>query len=208
MDDFDLNIWDGTDNTVADETSVFAKALETRGGGQVKVAQPSKTKNTVKTDKDSSGNGEKKKKKGEEKQEEKGEVRSQEPRGDGAFEDGDDQHDKDNGTDKEEDLPVKKGRRVFRPEDDPLQYHAKPRDLVVSKTGKALQAPRQLDASKVVSNHIFSRTPFSSLPLDKRLASLLEKGASEGGMGLASSTRVRSVVIPLLVERRRNVLMK
>jgi superfamily II DNA/RNA helicase len=87
-----------------------------------------------------------------------------------------------------------------------MLYHARPRDLAKS----ALKRPREVAATaadKPLLNPIFTRLAFSSLPLDPRLSSFLEKSTEEGGMGLATSTRVQSVVVPLL-STPRNVLMK
>ena len=62
--------------------------------------------------------------------------------------------------------------------EDPMQFHAKPRDLAKN----ALKRPREMDSTKnniVTNNHIFSRVSFSALPLDVRLSSLLEKSTAE-----------------------------
>ena len=67
-------------------------------------------------------------------------------------------------VDEEGSKPKKKVRRVLTLEEDPLQYHAKPRDL--SQRG-ALLAPHELN-NETISSHIFSRSPFSSLPLDRK----------------------------------------
>ena len=58
------------------------------------------------------------------------------------------------------------------------------------------------------SNHIFTRIAFSQLPLDARLVAHLEGKPQEGGMGMLSSTRIQSVVVPLLSSAPQNVLMK
>jgi hypothetical protein len=84
--------------------------------------------------------------------------------------------------------------------DDQYQYHAKPKDLSTN----ALKHAKVVDRNKIYS-HIFSRISFTSLDLNKRLAEYLTK---PDGMGMASSTRVQSVIIPLLISQRSNILMK
>ena len=78
--------------------------------------------------------------------------------------------------------------------EDPNQYHAKPRDLDESALKKL---PMELDKSSI-TQHIFSRLAFSELPLHPRLSRQLEKSVEEKGLGLTTSTRVQSVVLPLL----------
>jgi ATP-dependent RNA helicase DDX31/DBP7 len=85
-------------------------------------------------------------------------------------------------------------------EDDPMQYHAKPRDL----SKNALKRPI---AQMSHSSHIFTRVPFSKFKLDKQLSEHLEKSQDDGGMALMSCTRVQSVVITAL-ETKQNILMK
>ena len=84
--------------------------------------------------------------------------------------------------------------------DDQYQFHAKPKDLSTN----ALKHAKVIDKNKIYS-HIFSRISFTSLDLNKRLAEYLTK---PDGMGMTSSTRVQSVVIPLLISQRSNILMK
>ena len=85
-------------------------------------------------------------------------------------------------------------------EDDPMQYHAKPRDL----SKNALKRPL---ANITKSSHIFTRTSFSTFKLDDRLSSHLEKSEDDGGMALTTCTRVQSVVITAL-QIKQNILMK
>jgi ATP-dependent RNA helicase DDX31/DBP7 len=85
-------------------------------------------------------------------------------------------------------------------EEDPHQFHARPRDL----SRNALSRPQ----AKFNSSHIFTETPFSSLGLEERLATHLEKSRDAGGLGLSSTTRIQNVVIPSVLHDRQNVLMK
>jgi ATP-dependent RNA helicase DDX31/DBP7 len=89
---------------------------------------------------------------------------------------------------------------VRNPEDDPHQYHARPRDL----SKNALSQPQP----KINSTRIFTETSFASLGLEARLSAHLEKPRDEGGLGLASTTRIQNVVIPSVLESRHNILMK
>lgn len=85
-------------------------------------------------------------------------------------------------------------------EEDPHQYHARPRDL----SRNALSRPQ----AKFSSSHIFTETPFTSLGLEEKLAAHLEKSRDAGGLGLSSTTRIQNVVIPSVLHDRQNVLMK
>jgi hypothetical protein len=60
-------------------------------------------------------------------------------------------------------------------QEDPMQFHAKPRDLAKN----ALKRAREIDPNTPIMNHIFSRVAFSALPLDPKLAGLLEKATAE-----------------------------
>ena len=60
-------------------------------------------------------------------------------------------------------------------QEDPMQFHAKPRDLARN----ALKRAREIDPNTPITNHIFSRVAFSALPLDPKLAGLLEKPTAE-----------------------------
>jgi hypothetical protein len=60
-------------------------------------------------------------------------------------------------------------------QEDPMQFHAKPRDLAKN----ALKRAREIDPNTPITNHIFSRVAFSALPLDPKLAGLLEKPTAE-----------------------------
>lgn len=75
-------------------------------------------------------------------------------------------------------------------EEDPNQYHAKPRDL----SQNALKKPRE--HSKKTNMHIFSKLPFKQLNLDLKLINILEKSDNEGGMGLVSSTMGKLRFVP------------
>jgi ATP-dependent RNA helicase DDX31/DBP7 len=90
--------------------------------------------------------------------------------------------------------------RNLNPEDDPHQYHARPRDL----SKNALSQPQP----KINSTRIFTETSFTSLGLETRLSAHLEKPRDEGGLGLSSTTRIQNVVIPSVLESRQNILMK
>ena len=70
---------------------------------------------------------------------------------------------------------VKPKHKTLSFQEDPMQFHAKPRDLAKN----ALKRPREMDTNANVTNHIFSRVSFSSLPLDVRLSGLLEKSTAE-----------------------------
>lgn len=84
--------------------------------------------------------------------------------------------------------------------EDPLQFHAKPKDLSLN----TMKRPIELISN---SEHIFTKSLFSSLAVNPRLASLLQKPKSEGGMGLKTATKIQSVVIPAL-RVKQNVLIK
>ena len=105
---------------------------------------------------------------------------------------------------------LKNKRKIYTPEEDPMQFHANPSEL--SKGALSLKQPRHQKSSSTNSNSknnlIFSRTSFSDLPLHPRLVSLLEKSSIDGGFGLLTSTRIQSVVVPLLANKPQNVLMK
>lgn len=103
--------------------------------------------------------------------------------------------------------------------EDPMQYHAKPKDL----SRNALKRPREGDEPgdstrrKPVgdggggdkSSHTFARSKFDSISLHMRVVEHLTKATDSGGFGLTKSTCVQSAVIPLLAGiNRQNVLMK
>ena len=118
-------------------------------------------------------------------------------------------------------------RRRLLPEEDPMQFHARPKELSrnalkrargddndegsggdpVPSSAAAPVAKVKRPLPAVTTSHIFTRIAFSDLPLDPRLAAHLQKSAADGGMGLPTSTRVQSVVVPLLTTPQ-NVLMK
>lgn len=76
---------------------------------------------------------------------------------------------------------VKPKHKTLTFQEDPMQFHAKPRDLAKN----ALKRPREMDTSSDVAvaaaqaSHIFSRVAFSALPLDPKLSALLEKSVAE-----------------------------
>lgn len=81
---------------------------------------------------------------------------------------------------KEEEV-TKPKHKTLTFQEDPMQFHAKPRDLAKN----ALKRPREMDMASDVAvaaaaaSHIFSRVAFSALPLDPKLAGLLEKSVAE-----------------------------
>ena len=105
-------------------------------------------------------------------------------------------------------VPEKRARR-FGPEDDPMQFHARPQELSrnalkrphdeidndIASSGNAggdeTMTKKKKPKVAATSNHIFTRISFSELPLDARLATHLEKSILDGGMGLLSSTRIQ-----------------
>lgn len=88
-------------------------------------------------------------------------------------------------------------------EEDPLQFHAKPKDLSVN----ASDMPAEV-AKNTVTELIFSRSPFSSFALEPKLISLLENPLSQNGLAIKTCTTVQNVVIPTMLEKRRNMLIK
>lgn len=87
--------------------------------------------------------------------------------------------------------------------EDPNQFHAKPKDL--SKNAATMPVE---SGARIKTEHIFSRTSFSSFSLEPKLVSVLESPLSQNGFGIQTSTNVQSVVIPSLLEKRRNILLK
>lgn len=118
-------------------------------------------------------------------------------------------------------------RRVL---DDPMQYHARPKDL--SKDAGSIKAVSR-------SEYIFTRQSFTALKMPVKVVELLEKDFSAGkcgakteplfdlplvpsyltllnifffpypgGFSLLTATRVQSAVIPALMEQKQNILMK
>lgn len=70
---------------------------------------------------------------------------------------------------------VKPKHKTLTFQEDPMQFHAKPRDLAKN----ALKRPREIDPNTPITSHIFSRVAFSALPLDPKLSGLLEKATAE-----------------------------
>jgi hypothetical protein len=76
---------------------------------------------------------------------------------------------------------IKPKHKTLTFQEDPMQFHAKPRDLAKN----ALKRPREMDMVSDVAvaaaeaNHIFSRVAFSALPLEPKLSALLEKSVAE-----------------------------
>jgi ATP-dependent RNA helicase DDX31/DBP7 len=99
--------------------------------------------------------------------------------------------------------PKKKFKSKTKRED-PHLFHAKPRDLDAALN--AQEMPTEVNTTAV--SNIFSTVSFSSLALDKKLISTIEKPESEGGMGLSTCTNIQSVVYPTLLEKRQNILIK
>ena len=75
----------------------------------------------------------------------------------------------------DETIIIKPKHKTLTFQEDPMQFHAKPRDLAKN----ALKRPREMDTNIVLTNPIFSRVSFSALPLDVRLSGLLEKSTAE-----------------------------
>mgnify|MGYP006109628565 CR=1 FL=1 len=95
----------------------------------------------------------------------------------------------------------KKKHKVLSIEDDPMQYHAKPRDLAgASMPDTDITDGRYGDKSQL-SQYIFSKMPFADLGLDSRLVDHLNKSVADGGLGLQTSTLVQSTVVPLMTDR-------
>jgi hypothetical protein len=76
-------------------------------------------------------------------------------------------------------------------QEDPMQFHAKPRDLAKN----ALKRAREVDPNTPITNHIFSRVAFSALPLDPKLAGLLEKATAEVSRTLLDSFSCRGFIL-------------
>lgn len=103
----------------------------------------------------------------------------------------------------EQPVPKKKFKTKSKLED-PMQFHAKPRDL--DHALKALDKPKELEEAE--PSKVFSKITFSSLPLNSRLATVIERPESEGGMGMPTCTNIQSIVYPTLLEKRQNMLIK
>jgi hypothetical protein len=74
-----------------------------------------------------------------------------------------------------EEVVMKPKHKTLTFQEDPMQFHAKPRDLARN----ALKRARDIDQNVPVTDHIFSRLSFTALPLDVRLSSLLEKSTAD-----------------------------
>lgn len=74
-----------------------------------------------------------------------------------------------------EEVVPKPKHKTLTFQEDPMQFHAKPRDLARN----ALKRARDIDQSAPITNHIFSRLSFAALPLDVRLSTLLEKSTAD-----------------------------
>lgn len=74
-----------------------------------------------------------------------------------------------------EEIVPKPKHKTLTFQEDPMQFHAKPRDLAKN----ALKRARDVDPDAPITNHIFSRVSFAALPLDVRLSGLLEKSVAE-----------------------------
>lgn len=117
--------------------------------------------------------------------------------------------------------PAKKLHKTLSIAEDPLQFHAKPKDL----SRNALQRPRGEEEPTGVKRKLevgdggggnkssltFARSAFSSLQLHQKITDQLEKAVDCGGFGLNRSTCVQSAVIPLMAgagSGRQNILIK
>jgi ATP-dependent RNA helicase DDX31/DBP7 len=97
---------------------------------------------------------------------------------------------------------MKKYRKDF---DDPLQYHAKPKDL----SKNSLSNPAEfINQQPSLNSAIFTSSTFSTYNLDSRLVSVLEKNDTDGGLSLTRTTSVQSAVIPTLLKRSHNIFIK
>ena len=74
-----------------------------------------------------------------------------------------------------EEVVLKPKHKTLTFQEDPMQFHAKPRDLARN----ALKRARDIDQNAPITNHIFSRLSFAALPLDVRLSTLLEKSTAD-----------------------------
>ena len=74
-----------------------------------------------------------------------------------------------------EEIILKPKHKTLTFQEDPMQFHAKPRDLAKN----ALKRARDVDPDAPITSHIFSRVSFAALPLDVRLSGLLEKSVAE-----------------------------
>lgn len=95
----------------------------------------------------------------------------------------------------------KKKHRSLRLHEDPLQHHAKPKDLISSDpvpvSSSSSSGPQSQTA---LATTIFASKRFSEIPgLHPKLVRALEGAIEEGGLGLKSSTKVQGSVLPLLV---------
>lgn len=117
---------------------------------------------------------------------------------------------------------AKKVHKTLSIAEDPLQFHAKPKDL----SRNALQRPRgEEEPTTGVKRKLevgeggggdktsltFARSAFGSLQLHKKITDQLEKAVDSGGFGLTRSTCVQSAVIPLMAgagSGRQNILIK
>jgi len=101
--------------------------------------------------------------------------------------------------------------------EDPLQYHAKPKDLSLN----ALKRPRGEEEEekegsngkpRVATSSAIAkvRQKFTSLPLHAKIIEHLEKAEDKGGFGFLQATFVQTAVVPLLASSssRQNVLIK
>lgn len=104
-----------------------------------------------------------------------------------------------------------KKRKYKQPslEEDPLQYHAKPKDL--ASTAIAVPQANVEETRKfrsTITRAIFAKVGFQDLPLSPKLIEQLQRNVVEGGLGLSNCTFVQSATIPLLINKRQNLFMK
>lgn len=86
-------------------------------------------------------------------------------------------------------------------EDDPNQYHAKPRDLSLN----ALEKPHE---SSLLKSNIFTTTSCSQYDLNEKLKETIAKPKADGGIGIKQSTVVQSMAIPSILSNNCNHIIK
>eukprot|EP01038_Epipyxis_sp_PR26KG_P008178 gene8178-11064_t len=95
----------------------------------------------------------------------------------------------------EDKIIQKKKHRTLTRLEDPLLYHAKPKDLDLIPQ----QGVKSIEGQDISKENLFSRTPFSKINgISNKLVDILEKSESNGGFGVQSCTRIQSVVLPYI----------
>lgn len=87
--------------------------------------------------------------------------------------------------------------------EDPLQHHAKPKDL----SSNGLPIPVEMPIRNI-DDILFSTNSFASCKLDPKLVTTLESNEGDGGLGLLRTTGIQNAVIPLLMKRNQNIFVK